>query len=70
MTMTGRIKTIVLMLFAALLLTGCVQCESEQKKAGQKLMEEYFAEEVLTSEYATGVAYCDLNRRYNGGKKR
>ena len=69
MTMTGRIKTIVLMLFAALLLTGCVQGESEQKKAGQKLMEEV-AEEVLTSEYATGVTYSGLNRRYDGGKKR
>ena len=41
MTMTGRSKTIVLMLFAALLLTGCVQGESEQKKARQKLMERY-----------------------------
>ena len=60
MTMTVRIKTIILMLFAALLLTGCVQGESEQKKAGQKLMEEYFAE--TGRQASVTEIYADVTR--------
>ncbi|MBR4183893.1 MAG: hypothetical protein IKQ56_08760 [Lachnospiraceae bacterium] len=44
MTITNRIRSIILMLPVALLLTGCVQGENEQVRTGQKLMEDYFAE--------------------------
>ena len=44
MAIAYRIRSIIPLLLTAILFTGCVQGENEQVRAGQKLMEEYFAE--------------------------
>ena len=60
MAIAYRIRSIIPLLLTVILFTGCVQGEYEQVRAGQKLMEEYFAE--TGRQASVTEIYADVTR--------